>query len=60
VIVTVSNDGSRNNKAAELLISKEFTVAGSLGAQTYEEEEGDRLKIVAAKPSLSSNGDSKK
>jgi rhodanese-related sulfurtransferase len=38
VIVTVSNHGSRNNKAAELLISKGFMVAGTLGAQTYEEE----------------------
>lgn len=29
VIVTVSNHRSRNNKAAELLISKGFTVAGT-------------------------------
>src|SRR5215467_11068610 len=59
VIVTVSNHGSRNNKAAELLISKGFTVAGTLGAQTYEEEGGHLLKIVAPRPSVSSNGGSK-
>jgi rhodanese-related sulfurtransferase len=39
-IVTVSNHAARAGKAADLLASKGFKVAGAIGAQTYEQQGG--------------------
>lgn len=46
-IVTASNHASRGLKAADLLDSKGFKVAGAIGAQDYESEGGKVLKITA-------------
>lgn len=47
-IVTVSNHAGRGGKAADLLASKGFKVAGTVGAQNYEAQGGALTKI--AKP----------
>src|SRR6266851_5138332 len=44
VIVTISNHAGRAGRAADLLGSKGFKVAGAAGAQTYESEGGKLLK----------------
>lgn len=49
-IVTVSNHATRSGRAADLLASKGFKVAGTVGAQTYEERGGKLSKIVAPPP----------
>jgi rhodanese-related sulfurtransferase len=49
-IVTVSNHAARSGRAADLLASKGFKVAGTVGAQTYEERGGKLTKIVAPPP----------
>jgi len=46
-LVTVSNHAGRGGKAADLLASKGFKVAGTVGAQTYEQE-GGKIAHVAA------------
>jgi rhodanese-related sulfurtransferase len=46
LIVTVSNHAARGGKAADLLASKGFKVAGTVGAQTYESEGGKLVKIA--------------
>ncbi len=50
-IVTVSNHAGRAGKAADLLSSKGFKVAGAVGAETYEKEGGKiaHVKAPAAK-----------
>ena len=50
-IVTVSNHAGRAGRAADLLKSKGFKVAGAVGAQTYESEGGKLSKIAPPKPS---------
>ena len=59
-IVTVSNHASRGGRAANLLASKGFRVAGTIGAQTYEEEGGHLLKIAPPKPAASDPSQGKK
>jgi rhodanese-related sulfurtransferase len=44
-IVTVSNHAKRSGQAAELLASKGFKVAGTVGAQTFEEQGGKLTKF---------------
>lgn len=39
-LVTVSNHAGRGGRAADLLAGKGFKVAGTVGAQTYEQEGG--------------------
>ena len=39
-IVTVSNHAARAGKAADLLASKGYKVAGAVGAETYEKDGG--------------------
>ena len=39
-IVTVSNHAARAGRAADLLVSKGFKVAGAAGVQTYEQQGG--------------------
>jgi rhodanese-related sulfurtransferase len=50
IIVTVSNHANRASRAADLLNSKGFNVAGAVGAQTYESEGGKLTKIEPPKP----------
>ena len=50
VIVLVSNHANRAGRAADLLTSKGFKVAGAVGAQTYESEGGKLTKIEPPKP----------
>jgi len=49
-IVTVSNHAARSGRAADLLTSKGFKVAGLLGAQTYEEQGGKLTKVEVPPP----------
>lgn len=53
-LVTVSNHAGRGGKAADLLASKGFKVAGTVGAQTYEQE-GGKLTHIAAPVSAAKN-----
>jgi rhodanese-related sulfurtransferase len=53
-LVTVSNHAGRGGKAADLLASKGFRVAGTVGAQTYEQE-GGKLTHVTAPVSAAKN-----
>jgi rhodanese-related sulfurtransferase len=48
-IITVSNHAGRAGKAADLLSSKGFKVAGAVGAETYEKE-GGKIAHVKAPP----------
>jgi rhodanese-related sulfurtransferase len=45
-IVTVSNHAKRAGRAADILASKGFKVAGAVGVQTYEEEGGKLTKVI--------------
>lgn len=45
-VLTVSNHSGRSGKAADLLASHGFKVAGAVGAQLYEEEGGKIIKIA--------------
>lgn len=45
-IITVSNHAARGGIAADLLTKNGFRVAGTIGAQTYEQEGGKLTKIV--------------
>jgi rhodanese-related sulfurtransferase len=49
IIVTVSNHAARGGKAADLLASKGFNVAGAVGAETYEKEGGTLTRIPVPK-----------
>lgn len=46
-IVTVSNHAARGGAAADLLTKAGFKVAGTIGAQTYEEAGGKLTRIAA-------------
>jgi rhodanese-related sulfurtransferase len=63
-IVTVSNHASRSGRAADLLASKGFKVAGLVGAQTFEEQGGKLTRFeVPVRPATNAAaatpGDSK-
>ena len=45
-IVTVSNHAARSGRAADLLKARGFRVAGTVGAQTFEEQGGTLTKFV--------------
>jgi rhodanese-related sulfurtransferase len=49
-IVTVSNHAGRAGKAADLLASKGFKVAGAVGAETYEKDGGKIAHLKAPPP----------
>jgi rhodanese-related sulfurtransferase len=46
-VITVSNHAARGGRAADLLASKGFRVAGTIGAQNYEEAGGKLTKLAA-------------
>jgi rhodanese-related sulfurtransferase len=48
-VVTVSNHAARGGRAADILAKNGFKVAGTIGAQNYEEEGGKLTKIEAPK-----------
>lgn len=50
IIVLVSNHAGRAGRAAALLQSKGFNVAGAVGAQTYESEGGKLTRIGPPQP----------
>lgn len=49
-IITVSNHAKRAGKAADLLASKGFKVAGAVGVQTYEQAGGTLTKVAPPPP----------
>ena len=49
-LITVSNHSGRSGKAADILTSNGFKVAGHLGAQYYEEEGGKLTKVAIPAP----------
>jgi rhodanese-related sulfurtransferase len=49
-IVTVSNHASRSGRAADLLTAKGYKVAGTVGAQTFEEQGGKLTKFEVPPP----------
>jgi len=51
-IVTVSNHAGRAGRAADLLASKGFKIAGAIGAQNYEEQGGKLTKIAPKQPAV--------
>lgn len=53
-IITLSNHAGRATKAADLLITKGFKVAGAAGAQDYEAEGGKLTKIAPPQPKVAS------
>jgi rhodanese-related sulfurtransferase len=57
-IVTVSNHAARGGVAADLLSKNGFKVAGTIGAQTYEQE-GGKLTKIALPPPANANGEKK-
>lgn len=50
LIITLSNHAARAGKAADLLASKGFKIAGAAGAQTYEADGGTLTHITAPAP----------
>jgi rhodanese-related sulfurtransferase len=49
-IVTVSNHAARSGRAADFLASKGYQVAGTVGAQTFEEQGGKLTKFEVPPP----------
>jgi rhodanese-related sulfurtransferase len=49
-IVTVSNHAARSGRAADFLASKGYTVAGTVGAQTFEEQGGKLTRFEVPPP----------
>ena len=49
-ILTVSNHYGRSGKAADLLASKGFKVAGVVGAEYYQQQGGRLNKVLPPKP----------
>lgn len=49
-IITVSNHANRAGRAADLLASKGFIIAGAIGAQVYESEGGKLVKYAPPNP----------
>jgi rhodanese-related sulfurtransferase len=56
LIVTLSNHAGRAGKAADLLASKGFKVAGAAGAQTYEKDGGVLAHIAKPATTASAGG----
>jgi rhodanese-related sulfurtransferase len=54
-IVTVSNHAARSGRAADLLAAKGYKVAGTVGAQTFEEQGGTLTKFEVPPPRTPAN-----
>jgi rhodanese-related sulfurtransferase len=59
-IVTVSNHAARGGKAADLLESKGFKVAGTVGAETYAAAGGHITKIAIPAPTANGVANARK
>ena len=57
-IITVSNHAARGGVAADILAKNGFNVAGTIGAQTYEQD-GGRLTQIVPPPPQPPNGEKK-
>jgi len=55
-IVTVSNHAARSGRAADFLTSKGYKVAGTVGAQTFEEQGGTLTRFVVPPPRANAPG----
>lgn len=55
-IVTVSNHAARALKAADLLATHGFTVAGAIGVDNYAEQGGNIVKIAPPSPANPASG----
>lgn len=55
-IVTVSNHAARAGVAADLLASKGFKVAGTIGVENYQEEGGTLTRIAVPPPKVADAG----
>jgi rhodanese-related sulfurtransferase len=51
MIVTVSNHAARAGRAAAILATNGFKVAGALGAENYAEQGGTLVKVAVPPPS---------
>jgi len=49
-IITVSNHANRSGRIGDILTSKGFKVAGTIGVQDYEAEGGTIVKVTLPKP----------
>jgi len=49
-IITVSNHAARGGRAADILTAHGFKVAGTIGAQTYEQDGGTLTKVPIPPP----------
>jgi rhodanese-related sulfurtransferase len=58
-IITVSNHAGRGGVAADLLTKNGFKVAGTIGAQIYEQQGGKLTKIMPPAPAVTANGGKK-
>jgi len=57
-IITVSNHAGRGGRVADLLTKNGFNVAGTIGAQVYEQQGGKLTKIVPPPaPTAPANGE---
>jgi rhodanese-related sulfurtransferase len=57
-IITVSNHAGRGGRAADILASNGFKVAGTIGAQVYEQQGGKLTKIVPPASQANASGNS--
>jgi rhodanese-related sulfurtransferase len=55
-IVTVSNHAARAGVAADLLVSKGYKVAGTIGVENYQEEGGTLTRIAPPPPKVADAG----
>jgi rhodanese-related sulfurtransferase len=56
VIVTVSNHATRAIRVANVLAANGFEIAGTLGAQNYEEQGGTLTKVAPRQPAEPASG----
>jgi rhodanese-related sulfurtransferase len=58
-IITVSNHAARGGRAADILTKNGFSVAGTIGVQTYEKDGGTLAKIIVAPPAPTTTAEKK-
>src|SRR3954469_10484180 len=58
-LVTVSNHAGRGGRAADLLANHGFKVAGTVGAQNYEQQGGTLVRLAPPAKSANASADAK-
>jgi rhodanese-related sulfurtransferase len=58
-IITVSNHASRGGRAADILAKNGFSVAGTIGVQTYEKDGGTLAKVIVPPPAPTTTAEKK-